>query len=312
MKLLDFERPIYEIEQRLKDLKKLIQKHPELEEEIKVLEKQALNLRQKIYSNLSRWQIVQIARHPDRPHAMDFIEQMTEDFIEIHGDRYFGDDPAMVTGIAKIEDERFAIIAEEKGRDTRERIKRNFGMPNPEGYRKGERIMQLAEKYKLSLLTLVDTPGAYPGIGAEERGQARAIATSISRMLSTKVPIITVIIGEGGSGGALAIAVGDIVLALQYSIYSVISPEGCAAILWRDSAHASEAAEVLKLTAEDLKEFGVVDHVIPEPLGGAHWNSKETIEATKSAILLFSAELKKVSLEEILNKRRQRYLKYGI
>ncbi len=312
MKLLDFERPIYEIEQRLNELKKLIPKHPELEEEIKVLEKQALRLRKKIYSNLTRWQIVQIARHPDRPHAMDFIEQMSEDFLELHGDRYFGDDPAIIAGLAKIEGERFAIIAEEKGRDTRDRIKRNFGMPNPEGYRKGERIMQLAEKFKLPLLTLVDTPGAYPGIGAEERGQARAIATSIARMLDTKVPIITVIIGEGGSGGALAIAVGDRVLALQYSIYSVISPEGCAAILWRDSAHAQEAAEVLKLTAPDLKGYGVVDQIVPEPLGGAHWNPKEAIEATKSAILQNIAELKKIPPDELLKKRHQRYLKYGI
>ncbi len=312
MKLLDFERPIFEIERRLQELRKLIPQHPELEEEIRLLETQAQRIREKIYSNLTRWQIVQIARHPDRPHAHDYIERMTEDFMELHGDRYFGDDPAIIAGIGKIEGESVVIIAEEKGADTRDRIRRNFGMPNPEGYRKGERLMALAEKFKLPILTLVDTPGAYPGIGAEERGQARAIATSIARMLNTRTPIVTVILGEGGSGGALAIAVGDVVLALQYSIYSVISPEGCAAILWKDGKLADRAAEVLKLTAQDLLEFDVVDEVIPEPMGGAHWHPQEAIDRVKEAVLRHLQRLRQVPIPDLLTSRHERYLRYGV
>jgi len=269
---LEFERPIYEIEKEIAELKRIAKDNLNLWGEIRELEEKATKLREKIYSSLTRYQKVQIARHPDRPHTSDYIKSVFEDFVEIHGDRAFGDDPSIICGFGKIESLGVVLIGEEKGRSTQDKIFRNFGMPHPEGYRKAMRAMKLADKFGLPVVTLVDTPGAFPGIGAEERGQAQAIAESIRTMLQISVPVIVVIIGEGGSGGAQAIAVGNRVLALENSIYSVISPEGCASILWRDSTRSSDAAEALKLTAQDLFEFGIIDEIIPEPLGGAHWD----------------------------------------
>ncbi len=311
MRLLDFERPLYDIEKRLEELKRLLDQRPDLAEEIQDLEARAERIRQKIYANLTPWQIVQVARHADRPHALDYIHGMATDFLELHGDRYFGDDPAIVGGLIQVEDQRWVVVGEEKGRDVKERVHRNFGMPNPEGYRKAERLFRLADKFGLPIVTLIDTPGAFPGIEAEERGQSRAIATAIQTMLEVKVPIVAVVIGEGGSGGALAIGVGNRVLMLEYAIYSVISPEGCAAILWKDGAEAPRAAEVLRLTSRDLYRLGVVDEVVPEPPGGAHRHPAETIQRVKEALLRHLAELRSLSPEEVLQDRRQRFLRFG-
>lgn len=311
MYILDFEKPLIEIQQKIKELEALVETHPELKEEIERLKKKAEKLRAKIYKNLTRWQMVQLARHPDRPHAIDYIQRICKDFVELHGDRLFRDDPSIIAGIGKIDDKSVVIIGEEKGRKTQERIKRNFGMPHPEGYRKADRVMKLGEKFKLPVITLVDTPGAYPGIGAEERGQALAIAESILFMLNLKTPIISIIIGEGGSGGALAIAVGDVVLAMEFSIYSVISPEGCASILWRDAAKAPQAADALKLTAKDLYELGIVEEIIPEPPGGAHTNSDKASQILKEYILKWINILEKKDIDTLLEDRRKRYLKFG-
>ena len=311
MRLLDFERPLYDIEKRLEELRKLLHTRPDLADEIRELEARAERIRQKIYANLTPWQIVQVARHADRPHALDYIQGMATDFLELHGDRYYGDDPAIVAGLIQVEDQRWVVVGEEKGRDVKERVHRNFGMPNPEGYRKAERMFRLADKFGLPIVTLIDTPGAFPGIEAEERGQSRAIATAIQTMLEVRVPIVAVVIGEGGSGGALAIGVGNRVLMLEYAIYSVISPEGCAAILWKDGAQAPKAAEVLRLTSRDLHRLGVVDEVIPEPPGGAHRNPEEAIQRVKEAVLRHLADLQNLSPEEVLAHRRQRFLRFG-
>jgi len=311
MYILDFEKPLIEIQQKIRELEALVETHPELKEEIERLKKKAEKLRAKIYKNLTRWQMVQLARHPDRPHAIDYIQRICKDFVELHGDRLFRDDPSIIAGIGKIDDKSVVIIGEEKGRKTQERIKRNFGMPHPEGYRKADRVMKLGEKFKLPVITLVDTPGAYPGIGAEERGQALAIAESILFMLNLKTPIISIIIGEGGSGGALAIAVGDVVLAMEFSIYSVISPEGCASILWRDAAKAPQAADALKLTAKDLYELGVVEEIIPEPPGGAHADPDRASQILKEYILKWINILEKKDIDTLLEDRRKRYLKFG-
>jgi len=311
MKLLEFEKPIDDIEKRIEELKKLVPANPQLKEEIKALEEHAERIKKRIYENLTPWQKVQLARHPERPHAFDFIKAITENFVELHGDRLFGDDPAVIAGIGKIDGLRLAIIGEEKGRETKERMKRNFGMPHPEGYRKAIRIFLLADRFKLPVLTLIDTPGAYPGVGAEERGQAWAIAESISTMLTVKVPIVSVVIGEGGSGGALAISVSDRIYMLKYSIYSVISPEGCASILWRDGKLAPRAAEVLKLTSEDLLSFGIIDGIIEEPLEGAHRNPELVYRNVKKKILESFEELCKFAPSQLLSKRRERYKKIG-
>ena len=311
MRLLDFERPLYDIEKRLEELRKLLHTRPDLADEIRELEARAERIRQKIYANLTPWQIVQVARHADRPHALDVVQGMATDFLELHGDRYYGDDPAIVAGLIQVEDQRWVVVGEEKGRDVKERVHRNFGMPNPEGYRKAERMFRLADKFGLPIVTLIDTPGAFPGIEAEERGQSRAIATAIQTMLEVRVPIVAVVIGEGGSGGALAIGVGNRVLMLEYAIYSVISPEGCAAILWKDGAQAPKAAEVLRLTSRDLHRLGVVDEVIPEPPGGAHRNPEEAIQRVKEAVLRHLADLQNLSPEEVLAHRRQRFLRFG-
>uniref|UniRef100_A0A7V3N419 Acetyl-coenzyme A carboxylase carboxyl transferase subunit alpha n=1 Tax=candidate division CPR3 bacterium TaxID=2268181 RepID=A0A7V3N419_UNCC3 len=309
---LEFEKPIYEIEKEIAELKKLAKDNLNLWAEVRELEEKATKLREKIYSNLSRYQKVQIARHPDRPHTSDYIKMIFTDFMEIHGDRSFGDDPSIITGFATIGPFKVMLIGQEKGKTTQDKIYRNFGMPHPEGYRKAMRVMRLADKFGLPVVTLVDTPGAYPGIGAEERGQAQAIAESIRTMLQISVPIIAVILGEGGSGGALAIAVGNRVLALEHSIYSVISPEGCASILWRDASKAKEAAEALKLTAQDLYQFGIVDEIIPEPLGGAHWDPQLTAENVKKALLSNLEKYKGFDREHVLRERREKYRNYGV
>ena len=309
---LEFERPIYEIEKEIAELKKLAKDNLDLWSEVRELEEKATKLREKIYSNLTRYQKVQIARHPDRPHTSDYIKMIFSDFLEIHGDRAFGDDPSIITGFATIDSFRLMLIGQEKGKTTQEKIHRNFGMPHPEGYRKAMRVMRLADKFGLPIVTLVDTPGAYPGIGAEERGQAQAIAESIRTMLQVSIPIIVVIIGEGGSGGALAIAVGNRVLALEHSIYSVISPEGCASILWRDASKAKEAAEALKLTAQDLYEFGIVDEIIPEPIGGAHWDPQQTAENLKTSLIENLKRYENFDRDQVLNERREKFRKYGV
>ncbi len=310
-RLLDFERPIYEVEKKINELKSKVKESPELEKELKALEERALRLKEKVYKNLTRWQIVQIARHPDRPHFIDYIHLLFKDFIELHGDRNFRDDPSIIGGIATLDDHRVMVIGQEKGRDTKEKIYRNFGMPHPEGYRKAKRLMLLAEKFGLPVLTFVDTPGAYPGVGAEERGQAFAIAENLKVMLSLKTPMITVVIGEGGSGGALAIALGDKVFALKYTIYSVISPEGCASILWRDGKQAPRAAEALKLTAQDLLSFGIIEGIIEEPLGGAHNDVEWTAAKIKEVLVSTLPELLELPPDELITRRRSKYTKIG-
>ena len=311
MRFLDFERPIYEIEKKIEELKKLTREHPEFAEEIKTLEEQSNRIKVRIYSQLTEWQKVQLARHPDRPHAVDFINGMIDDFVELHGDRHYGDDPAIVGGIGKLEGLRLVVIGQEKGRSTNEKIRRNFGMPHPEGYRKARRLMELAEKFSLPVFTIVDTPGAYPGVGAEERGQSMAIAENLKVMLQLKTPLLTLIIGEGGSGGALGIAVADRVLAMQYSIYSVISPEGCASIIWRDGKLAPKAAEALRLTPEHLQRLGIVDEIIEEPLGGAHRDPETAIKSAKDRVLYHLKELVVKEPEEVLRERRERYRRIG-
>ncbi len=308
MKPLDFEKPLYDILERIKEL----EANPSLKDSVENLKNEAEKIKKSIYSNLTRWQIVQIARHPDRPKSLDYLNNVFDEFLELHGDRLFADDSSIITGIAKIQNFSAAFIAEEKGGTTSEKIERNFGMPHPEGYRKGIRIMDLAEKLKIPLITFVDTPGAYPGIGAEERGQFSAIAYSIIKMLSIRTWTISYIIGEGGSGGALAIAVGDRVFALEYSIYSVISPEGCASILFRDASKASEAAEILRLTAKDLLELGVIDGIVKEPLGGAHWDVNTMYTTLRNHIITQLEELKSLNIGEVLNLRYQKYRNMGI
>jgi len=309
--MLEFEKKIEEVSKRIKELRDILLEHPEFKEELDALEERKKILIKKIFSNLGAWEIVQLARHPDRPHSKDIIEKIFDDFFELHGDRVFGDDPAIIAGIGRIEDFKVVCIGQEKGRGTKERTFRNFGMPHPEGYRKALRVFKIAEKFTFPVITLVDTPGAYPGIGAEERGQAWAIAFNIFEMLKLRVPIIVFIIGEGGSGGALAIAVGDRIYALEYSIYSVISPEGCASILWRDSKKADRAAEALKLTSNFLKTFKIIDDIIKEPEGGAHRDPDLTAKRIKEVIIRDLNELKNKDIEEIIKERRERFRNIG-
>ena len=305
---LDFERPIIELEKKIEELKGL----KGVDEEIKRLKTQAEKLKKSIYSNLTRWQRVQLARHPRRPYPLDIIKLITDDFIELHGDRRFADDHAIIAGITTIDEQRLAIIAHQKGRDTKDKIKRNFGMPNPEGYRKAIRIMKLAAKFEIPVVTMVDTPGAYPGVGAEERGQAEAIATSLFECSTLPTPILVIILGEGGSGGALAIAVGDRILMMENAIYSVITPEGCASILWRDASRNKEAAEALKMTAQDMQKMQIVDGLIPEPIGGAHMDFEMTAKNIRSAILKNLLELSEIPKPELLNARIQKFRDIGI
>jgi len=273
---LDFERPLGELEEKIQELRKIAEGGDiDIDTEIRRLEKRAKELRTEIYSNLTAWQRTQIARHPERPYTLDYINYLVEDFLELHGDRRFADDPSIVGGIGRINNRSYMIIGHQKGRGTKERIHRNFGQPNPEGYRKALRLMYLAERFKIPVVTMIDTPGAYPGIGAEERGQAEAIAFNLMELSRLRTPIVAIVIGEGGSGGALALSVADRLYMLENSIYSVISPEGCAAILWKKSSDITpedfaRAADSLKLTAKDLKAFKIIDDIIPEPTGGAH------------------------------------------
>lgn len=304
--VLEFEKPIIELEQKIEEMRGLSDSL-DISNEINKLEKKVNELRRSVYKNLTRWQIVQIARHPERPYSLDYIYLMTENFIEMHGDRNFGDDKAVVGGFAQIDGKPVMIIGQQKGRDTKSNIYRNFGMMNPEGYRKALRLMKLAEKFNRPVITLIDTPGANPGIEAEERGQAEAIARNIMEMSRLKVPIIICIIGEGASGGALGIGVGDRILMLEYCWYSVISPESCSSILFRSWDYKEQAAEALKLTASDLVEHKIVDRIVPEPQGGAHRNHKEAAELLKQAILEELKPLEKVDPEKFLDLRTKKY-----
>ncbi|MCH7948556.1 MAG: acetyl-CoA carboxylase carboxyltransferase subunit alpha [candidate division Zixibacteria bacterium] len=310
---LDFERPITELEKKISDMKDFsVGESVELSGEIASLQKKLEKLRDDVYSKLTRWQKVQIARHPLRPYAMDYIRLLSEGFLELHGDRGFGDDKAMVGGFARIDGKSLMIIGQQKGRDTKEKLIHNFGMMHPEGYRKALRLFYMAQKFKTPILIFIDTPGAYPGIEAEERGQAEAIARNIREMAVLEVPIVVVIIGEGASGGALGIGLGDRILMLEYAWYSVISPEGCAAILWRDAAKAPDAAEALKVTSHDVLELGIIDQIIPEPSGGAHNDPEKTAESMKIEILKSINELEKLSTEELIEQRIKKYRVMGV
>jgi acetyl-CoA carboxylase carboxyl transferase subunit alpha len=309
---LDFEQPLVEIEQRIEDLRLLASRENlEAERELQHLAEKAEHLRRRIFSDLTPWQRVQLARHPQRPYTLDYIRLLFTDFVELRGDRSFAEDKAIVTGLARLRERPVVVIGHQKGRNTRENIKRNFGMPQPEGYRKALRAMKLAEKLGNPVLTFVDTPGAYPGIGAEERGQAEAIARNVREMTRLRVPILVCVTGEGGSGGALAIAVGDRVFMLEYSFYSVISPEGCASILWKTRERAPEAAAALKFTAPDLKVLGVIHEVLPEPEGGAHRDVKAMAERIGDAFEGSLTELDRLPPETLVAQRRERYLGMG-
>jgi acetyl-CoA carboxylase carboxyl transferase subunit alpha len=303
---LDFEKPILKLTEKIEEAKRLGN-----EDKVKKLEMALLKTKKKIFEKLTPWQRVLLARHPQRPYSLDYIDRITEDFIELHGDRRYGDDPAIVAGLGKIEEINCVIIGQQKGREIKEKLRRNFGMPHPEGYRKTLRVMKLAEKFNLPIISFVDTPGAFPGIGAEERGQAWAIAENIKEMALLSVPIVVVIIGEGGSGGALAIAVGNRVLMMENAIYSVISPEGCASILWRDGSKAEKAAEMLRLTAYELLQFGIIDEIVSEPLGGAHQDWEEAAKILKEVILRNLKELLKKDKETILKERIEKFRKMG-
>jgi len=309
---LDFDKSIIELEKKIDELKKLTEsKSIDFSDELRKLEMKAEKMRKEIYENLSPWQRQQVARHLQRPRTLDYITRIFEDFTPLSGDRNFKDDPAIVGGFAFLDGKPVVVLGTQKGKDTKDSIFRNFGMPNPEGYRKALRLMYLAEKFNRPIITFVDTAGAYPGMGAEERGQAEAIARNMREMSVLNVPIIVVVHGEGGSGGALAIAVGDKILMLENAVYSVISPEGCATILWRDNAKASDAAEVLKITAHDLLELGVIDEIIKEPSGGAHRNYDKVAGELKSVIKKHLAELNSIDLSERLERRYQKYRNMG-
>src|SRR5512136_1907888 len=306
---LEFEKPIVELENKIEELTALSSDAVDLKAEVAKLEKKAEKMREEIFSNLTRWQTAQVARHSSRPFTMDYIRLIFSDFIELHGDRCFGDDHAIVGGLAMLEDEPVMVIGHQKGRDTKEKVFRNFGMPHPEGYRKALRLMEMAERFRLPIITLVDTPGAFPGIGAEERGQAEAIARNLRDMSRLTVPIIVVITGEGGSGGALGIAVGDRILMLEFSIYSVISPEGCAAILWSDGTKGPQAAESLKLTARDIKELEVIDEIVKEPPGGAHRDHKTAAKNLQEAIYRHLQELREIAPDKLVEERYRKFRK---
>ena len=310
--IYDFEKPLIDIQTQIDELESTSM-NTGVDVSLKINDlKQALHQESiQIYSNLSRWQKVQLSRHPDRPHAKDYIESITDYWFELHGDRKFGDDTAIISGIAEIDDMKVAIIGQEKGRGTKEKLKRNFGMPRPEGYRKALRIMKLAEKFNFPVITLIDTPGAYPGIGAEERGQAEAIATNLFEMSALRVPIVSVVIGEGASGGALAIGLTDKILCMENTWYSVISPEGCASILYRDAAMSEQAAESMKVTSIDLYEMGIADEIIKEPLGGAHRDYKESAKNVKDSIISNIENLKQLSAETLIEQRKFKYDKIG-
>jgi len=309
---LDFEQPIAELEAKIEELRYVSNDNEiNISEEITRLEAKSKTLTEAIFAKLTSWQIAQLARHPERPYTLDYIERIFTDFEELHGDRAFGDDPAIVGGVARLEARPVMVIGQQKGRDTKEKVRRNFGMPRPEGYRKAMRLMQMAERFKMPILTFIDTPGAYPGIDAEERGQSEAIARNLFVMSALKVPIVCTVIGEGGSGGALAIGVGDRILMLQYSTYSVISPEGCASILWKSADKAADAAEIMGITTVRLKKLNLVDTVIKEPLGGAHRNMDETAQRLKQALLDNVEVLSGLSADALVKKRYERLMQFG-
>lgn len=312
MQYLDFEQPIADLEKKIEELEKLSSvSDGVLNKEISGLRKKVDSLRESIFANLTRWQRVQLARHPDRPYTLDYIKLMTEDFVELHGDRFHADDKAIVGGFAKIDGQSVMIIGQQKGRDTANRQYRNFGMANPEGYRKAHRLMKLAEKFNVPIITLLDTPGAYPGLEAEERGQAEAIARNLKMMALLKVPFITIVIGEGASGGAIGIGMGNEVYMMENTWYSVISPESCSSILWKTWDYKEQAAEVLKLTATDLKELKVIDGVISEPLSGAHRDHDAAAQAVKKQILTSLKRLRKLTPEKLIEQRIEKYSSIG-
>ncbi len=312
MAILDFEKPIAELEEKIAELENFgSDKNIALEPEVKKLKEKLEKMKTEIYANLTPWQRVQIARHPDRPYTLDYIRMMTTDFIELHGDRLFADDLAMIAGFATIDDEKVVIMGHQKGRDVNDNVKRNFGCAHPEGYRKAIRIMKMADKFNLPVVILIDTPGAYPGVGAEERGQAQAIAENLKDMASVRTPIIATVIGEGGSGGALGVGVADKVFMLEHAYYSVISPEGCASILWRNAVKAPEAAEALRINSEHLLKFGIVDEVVDEPLGGAHNDPEVVANALKSAVVRTIKELKNLSEDQLIEHRYQKFRDIG-
>jgi len=308
--ILDFEKPVFELEQKLEEMKKSSDRLG-IEKEIARIETKVAQLKEELYKDLSRWQRVQLARHPDRPYTLDFIDLMTTNFIELHGDRHFKDDKAIVGGIAQLDEFKVMMIGHQKGRDTKSNVYRNFGMANPEGYRKALRLMKLAEKFNKPVITMLDTPGAYPGLEAEERGQAEAIARNLFEMSRLRVPIIVCIIGEGASGGALGIGIGDRILMFENCWYSVISPESCSSILWRSWDYKEQAAEALKLTAEDLLEQKIVDRIIPEPLGGAHKNPQKAADNLKCALLEELAQLVKIKPDKLVQNRIDKFGSMG-
>jgi acetyl-CoA carboxylase carboxyl transferase subunit alpha len=308
---LDFEKPIVELETRIAALR-AAEGEPAAGQEIARLEERLRRLQQRVYGGLTAWQRAQLARHPRRPHTLDFFRLLFPDFVELHGDRVFGDDAAIVGGLAAFEGEPVVALGHQKGRDTRENLARNFGMPHPEGYRKALRLMRLGEKFGRPVITFIDTTGAYPGLGAEERGQAEAIATNLREMAGLRVPVISVVTGEGGSGGALAIGVANRVLMLEHAVYSVISPEGCAAILWGDAAKAPEAAHILRPTAVDLERLGVIDAIVPEPVGGAHRDWEATAENVRVALREQLRQLKGLTADELVRERHDRFRRLGV
>jgi acetyl-CoA carboxylase carboxyl transferase subunit alpha len=309
---LDFERPLMELEREYEELQRFAPRNdPKILAKIERLEKRIAKVREEIYSQLTPWQRTQLSRHIDRPHTLDYLQLVFEDFIELHGDRGFMDDPAMVGGFARLDGEAVVVLGHQKGGDMKEMGYRNFGMPHPEGYRKALRIMELGARFRKPIITMIDTPGAYPGVGAEERGQAEAIAHNLREMATFPVPIVVVVIGEGGSGGALAIGVGDKILMMENAIYSVISPEGCAAILWRDGTKGPLAAEAMKLTAVDLLKLEVIDEIIPEPLGGAHCDYHEAAANVKEAVVRHLKELRGIPEERLVSERYQRFRRMG-
>ena len=313
MKFLDFEQPIAELEAKIDELRYVgDDSEININEEVARLKAKSESLTKSIFAKLSPWQIARVARHESRPYTLDYLGIIAPDFQELHGDRMYADDPAIIGGIGRLDGRPVMFIGHQKGRDTKERVRRNYGMPKPEGYRKAQRLMRMAEKFSLPIVTLIDTPGAYPGVGAEERGQSEAIAYSLYLMAGLKTPIISVVIGEGGSGGALAIGVADKLLMLEYGIYSVISPEGCASILWKSAEKAQEAAEAMRITAASLKDFGLVDEVLREPLGGAHRSPDEAAEVIRNALIKALDELESIPADQLLENRNRRLAGFGV
>ena len=312
LKFLDFEQPIAELEAKIDELRFVgDDSEININEEVARLKEKSQSLTKSIFEKLTAWQIAQIARHPMRPYTLDYLDVIAPDFQELHGDRMYADDPAIVGGVGRIDGRPIMFIGHQKGRDTKERVRRNYGMPKPEGYRKAQRLMRLAEKFSLPIVTFIDTPGAYPGVGAEERGQSEAIAYSLYLMAGLRTPIVSVVIGEGGSGGALAIGVSDRLLMLQYAVYSVISPEGCASILWKSAEKAEDAAEAMRITASSLSDFGLTDEVLPEPLGAAHRDPAAMAEVIRNALLNHLGEVEAMETDELLAARQARLASFG-